>query len=102
MRLEVREFEAMRNLTLLLVVLALYGLMLIFGANVLASPTYSAAVLDCGEDHEDDDAGRVLDCGEDHDDDDAGRVLDCGEDHDDDDAGRILDCGEDHDEDDAS
>jgi hypothetical protein len=114
------RFEAMRNLTLLLAVLALYGLMLIFGANVLAGQTYNATVLDCGEDHDDDgdESSRTFDCGEDHEDDgdDAGRVLDCddddedgddasrtfdcGDDEDDsDDAGRVLDCGEEHEED---
>lgn len=74
----------MRNLTLLLVVLALYGLMLIFGANVLARSTYNAAVLDCTDDDDSgDDASRtVVWCDKDQTDD-ASRTVFCGGDDDD-------------------
>jgi hypothetical protein len=95
----------MRNLTLLLAVLALYGLMLIFGANVLAASTYdNAAVVSCGDDavQSANNTSHTVWCDKDEDGDDASRTVWCDKDEDGDDASRTVWCDKDNDGDDAS
>jgi len=95
----------MRNLTLLLAVIVLYGLMLIFGANVLAAktvPTLNAAVLDCHDDGNSDDASRTVWCDKDENGDDASRTVWCDKDENGDDANRTVWCDKDENGDNAS
>jgi hypothetical protein len=96
----------MRNLTLLLAVLALYGLMLLFGANVLAATTHDAAALVSSDDHvqSSDSASHALWCDKEEDGDDASRTPDCddGDDDNGDDASRKVWCDKEEDGDDAS
>lgn len=100
----------MKNLTWLAVLVALCSWMFVASSSAVAHPGTECSVLDCGEDHGDEEVERsVFDCGEDHGDEDAERGIGFGEDHDDDedDAERsaldceddeeaTLDCGEDH------